>query len=293
MSFLERIEECNKFKESNFYKFFIEHHHVGYIKKKNLYIIKRFHNFFEHHGKKIFLKKEFNNFKKKTFVINAVFNFLLKEKLIKSKHREFFPVFKSFQLKPLLKVQRIVGPFFGFQFFGVHLNGYIKKNHEYFMWIGKRSKKGNFPSDLDQIAAGGLPYNISLKKNLIKESFEEASINKQLILKSKYKGTISYRVETQLGLSRHILFCYDLKLPESFIPKNNDGEIVNFYLLPLKEILKIIKNSRNFKFDCAVVIINFALKKKLIVSNKCQKILNNKSDLKILGKSNNYAEFRI
>ena len=282
MSFVQRLKDCNKYKESNFFKFFINNHHVGFIKKKNLNIINKFPNFFLLKKNEIFLKKEINNFQKRTYAIDQVFNFLLKQKLISSKHREFFPVFKSFKTKPLLKVQRLIGPFFGFQFFGVHLNGFLKKNNKYFMWVGRRTKKGNFPNDLDQIAAGGLPFNVTIKKNLIKESYEEANINKTLILKSKYDGTISYRVETKLGLSRHILFCYNLELPETFVPKNNDGEVINFYLWPIEKILKIIKQSTMFKFDCSIVILLFVLKKKIIQIKKIKEMLNNKSDLKIL-----------
>ena len=282
MSFIQRLKDCNTHKESNFFKFFIDNYHVGFVKKKNLYIINKFPDIFSIKINKIILKKKFNNFKKRTYAINRVFNFLVKEKIISSKHREHFSVFKSFKFKPLLKVQRVIGPFFGFQFFGVHLNGFLKKNDKYFMWVGRRSSNGNFPNDLDQIAAGGLPFNVTIKKNLIKESYEEANIDKKLILKSKYLGTVSYRVETHLGLNRHILFCYNLELPKEFIPKNNDGEITKFYLWPIKKILKIIKESRKFKFDCALVILLFAQNKKIIQINKILKMLNNRSDLRIL-----------
>ena len=285
MSFLQRLKETNKYNESNFFKFYIDEQHIGYIKKKNLKIINKFSNFFIEKKKKIYLKREINNFQKRTNAINKVYNFLIKKKLISSKHKEYFPVFKSFKSKPLLKVQRVIGPFFGFQFFGVHLNGFVKKNDDYFMWVGRRSKKGNFPNDLDQIAAGGLPFNITIKKNLIKECYEEANIDKSLALKSKYQGTISYRVETKIGLSRHILFCYNLELPKSFIPKNNDGEIINFYLWPIKKILNIIKKTRKFKFDCALVILLFVLDLKIVKSNKIKKLLNNKFDLKILNRA--------
>ena len=282
MSFVQRLKDCNKYKESNFFKFFINKYHVGYIKKKNLNIVNKFPKFFILKKNKIFLKKEINSFQKRTYAINQVFLYLLKKKLILSKHREFFPIFKSFKSKPLLKVQRLIGPFFGFQFFGVHLNGFLKKNNKYLMWVGRRTRKGNFPNDLDQIAAGGLPFNITVKKNLIKESYEEANISKTLILKSKYDGTVSYRVETKLGLSRHILFCYNLEFPNDFTPKNNDGEITNFYLWPIEKILKIIKHSRKFKFDCALVILLFVLNKKIIKIKKIKQMLNNKSDLKII-----------
>ena len=284
MSFIQRLKDCNTHKESNFFKFFINNYHVGFIKKKNLNIINKFPEIFSIKANKIILKKEFNNFKKRTYAINRVFNFLVNKKIISAKHREQFPVFKSFKDKPLLKVQRLAGPFFGFQFFGVHLNGFLKKNDKFFMWVGRRSANGNFPKDLDQIAAGGLPFNVTIKNNLIKESYEEANIHKKLILKSKYLGTVSYRVETNLGLSRYILFCYNLELPKDFTPKNNDGEITKFYLWPIEKILKIIKESRKFKFDCALVILLFAQNKKIIQINKILKKLNNKSDLRILKK---------
>ena len=263
MSFLKRIKECNNYNEKNFYKFYISNNHVGYIKKKNLNIIKKYSKYFSLINEKIFLEKKINNFSKRTFVFNEIFNFLIKRKKILSNHREFFPVFSSLKSRPLLKVQRLLGPFFGFQFFGVHLNGFtFDKEGKCMLWVGKRSKKGNFPNDLDQIAAGGLPYNVSIKNNLIKEAFEEANISKYLVKKSKYIGTVSYRVETNLGLSRHILFCYNLELPKNFIPTNNDGEIQKFYLWPIEKILKIIKNTKKFKFDCALVIILFCIKKK-------------------------------
>ena len=282
MSFLKRTKECNNYKKKNFYKFYILNKHIGYIKKKNLDIIKNYKEYFFFDNEKISLDKKINSFSKRTFLFNKIFNLLVKKKKILSKHREFFPVFSSFKSKPLLKVQRLLGPFFGFQFFGVHLNGFIIKDKKYMMWVGKRSKKGNFPNDLDQIAAGGLPYNINVKNNLIKEALEEANINKSLTKKSKYIGTVSYRVETKLGLSRHILFCYDLQLPETFFPQNNDGEIQKFYLWNIDKILKIIKNTKKFKFDCALVILLFSIKKKLIKGKNLFNNLNNNSDLKIL-----------
>ena len=70
----------------------------------------------------------------------------------------------------------------------------------------------------------------------------------------------------------------------NFVPKNNDGEIINFHLWPIEKILKIIKQSRKFKFDCSLVIILFVLNKKIIQIKKIKRMLNNKSDLKILKK---------
>ena len=282
MTFYKRINECNMFNEINYFKFYVKNFHVGYIKKKNLNLIKKFPNILKFDNQKVLLDKKFNNFNKRSLAIDKIFKYLVKEKKITSKHREFFPVFHLFKFKPLLKIQRLLGPFFGIQFFGTHINGFVKKKKKFFMWIGKRSKKGNFPNALDQIVAGGLPYEVSVKKNLIKEAYEEANISKSLITNAKYIGTISYRVENKIGLSRYLLFCYDLELPHNFIPKNNDGEVLRFYLWPIDKILKIIKTSRRFKFDCALVIINYALKKKIINSTKLNSLLNINEDTKIL-----------
>ena len=81
MSFVQRLKDCNKYKESNFFKFFINKYNVGYIKKKNLNIVNKFKNFFILKKNKIFLKKEINSFQKRTYAINQVFLYLLKKKI--------------------------------------------------------------------------------------------------------------------------------------------------------------------------------------------------------------------
>ena len=122
MTFQRRINECNTFNKINFFKFYVNNFHVGYIKKKNLNLIKKFSNILKFDNQKVFLDIKFSSFNKRTLAINKIFKYLVKQKIIKSKHREFFPVFHLFKLRPLLKIQRAFGPFFGIQFFGTHLN---------------------------------------------------------------------------------------------------------------------------------------------------------------------------
>ena len=78
MSFVQRLKDCNKYKESNFFKFFINKYHVGFIKKKNLNIVNKFPKFFILKKNKIFLKKEINSFQKRTNAINQVFLYALR-----------------------------------------------------------------------------------------------------------------------------------------------------------------------------------------------------------------------
>ena len=46
------------------------------------------------------------------------------------------------------------------QAYGVHMNGYVEKDGQKLLWIGKRSQmKPTYPGMLDHLAAGGLVRN--------------------------------------------------------------------------------------------------------------------------------------
>lgn len=81
-------------------------------------------------------------------------------------------------------LERAAAPYFGIKAYGVHMNGYVEKDGEKFLWIGKRSDvKQTYPGMLDHLVAGGLPYGISCKENIIKECEEEAGIPRSISTK--------------------------------------------------------------------------------------------------------------
>lgn len=54
------------------------------------------------------------------------------------------------------QMERAAVPMFGVKAYGVHVNGYVIKGDEMFMWVAKRSPtKQTWPSKLDHIVAGG------------------------------------------------------------------------------------------------------------------------------------------
>lgn len=59
------------------------------------------------------------------------------------------------------------------------------------------------------------------------------------------------------GLCDDVVFCFDLELPPDFRPENRDGEVEEFYLWPLERVREVISESCDFKFNCALVIIDF------------------------------------
>ena len=71
-------------------------------------------------------------------------------KVLKGWRNEHYYVRTKFSEEALLKIERSGVSIFGFKSYGCHINGYIKKDDQYFMWIPRRSKtKPTYPGMLD------------------------------------------------------------------------------------------------------------------------------------------------
>ena len=77
-------------------------------------------------------------------------------------------------------------------------------------------------------------------------------------------GLVSYRCERPEGLRDDDLFCFDLELPADFTPKNTDGEVEAFSLWPIEKVAERVRETEDFKFNCALVIIDFFIRHGLI-----------------------------
>ncbi|PIE42091.1 MAG: DUF4743 domain-containing protein [Gammaproteobacteria bacterium] len=174
---------------------------------------------------------------------------------------EYYTVADKYNDEPLFLLERSALPFLGVIGYGVHVNGYVEQADGLFMWVAKRSStKPTAPGKLDQIAAGGQPYAISTTENVIKECEEEASIPESLARKAVPVSTISYWYDRSIGMRQDVIFNYDLRLPLDFKPQVNDDEVDCFKLYSMPEVLDIIANTRQFKLNSAVVIIDFAIR---------------------------------
>jgi hypothetical protein len=102
--------------------------------------------------------------------------------------------------------------------------------------------------------------NIGLRENMIKEAWEEASIPREMAEQVRAVGAITYALETTTGFRPDIIFNFDLWLPESFSPVNTDGEVEDFYLWPIERVLETVRDTDQFKFNCALVIMDFLIR---------------------------------
>lgn len=174
---------------------------------------------------------------------------------------EPFPVKASVTDPTRFVMERTLTAPLGCLTFGVHLNGYVRTRNGIELWVAKRSQhKPTFPGKLDNMVGGGQPAGLSLFENLLKECFEEAGISETQASQSMATGTISYRHTDGRGLKRDILYCYDLELPDSFVPVCQDGEVESFERLPIDVVLSMIETTDAFKYNCNLVIIDFAIR---------------------------------
>lgn len=178
---------------------------------------------------------------------------------------EAYPVTAAGRDQALCEIDRAFASHFGIRSFGQHLNAYVRKDEDLLMWIGTRaSDRAIFPGALDNMVAGGLPADIPLMENLIKESEEEAGLPEYLARQAIPVGLISYTRVTGRGLRPDVLYCYDLELPSDFVPQNRDGEVERFQLLPVEEVMEIVRSTDDFKLNCNLVVIDFLVRHGLI-----------------------------
>ncbi len=266
MALIDRVYELNRRIENRiYYRLYVNGIALGFVDEQifadlpsDLFIL-------NHQNKRIDMAFEINqrpDFEKR---LEDFFRNYFVKKGFSGWRDEKYAVRKNFADKTLFLLERAALSFLGLTGYGVHINGYVRKGDELLMWVAKRSStKPTSPGKLDQIAAGGQPYNISVWENVIKECEEEASIPRNLAIKAKPVSCLTYFYDMDIGMRPDVIFNYDLQLPEDFIPHVNDDEVESFQLYPMEELLTLISEQRVFKLNSAVVIIDFAIRHGII-----------------------------
>ena len=163
---------------------------------------------------------------------------------------------------PLFLIDRSAVQAFGFSAVGVHVNGYVQRPDGLHVWIAERAAgRHSYPGMLDNMVAGGQPAGLSLMENVVKEAGEEAGIPSALAGAASPAGAVTYCLETEAGLRPDILYVYDLELPAGFQPRNSDGEVACFELWPADRLAETVRDTRRFKFNCNLVIIDFLIRR--------------------------------
>ncbi|XP_018431279.1 PREDICTED: nudix hydrolase 24, chloroplastic-like, partial [Nanorana parkeri] len=93
---------------------------------------------------------------------------------------------------PLFSMERAATPLLGAPQYGVHVNGYVDRGGEIFMWVARRAlSKATYPGKLDHLAAGGISAGCGVWETLLKECREEACVPESLAATARPCGTVS------------------------------------------------------------------------------------------------------
>jgi 8-oxo-dGTP pyrophosphatase MutT (NUDIX family) len=160
------------------------------------------------------------------------------------------------------RIDRSAAIAFGIAFRGVHLNAYVPTAKGTIgMWLARRSKTSHsFPGKLDNLVAGGLSAGMTPSTVLQKEASEEAGIEAELILMAKQVCRMNYLLDTDVGFVDGTMEVFELELPATFKPKNQDSSVEGFLLCDLRLLEHLILKDA-LKPNCALVAFDFLLRR--------------------------------
>ena len=261
MVFSDHIRACNNHDPGKYIPFVIDGQTVGWVRPDFARQLARWHEVMELQPGLLRLATPPGEVEARSRPLAGVLGEMAAQGLMSPLLGELFPVTPDERDRQMLLIDRAAVPFFGVRAFGQHINAFVRDGDGIRIWVARRAAdRIRFPGKLDQLVAGGLPWKISLEKNLVKECWEEAGIPENMALGAVFTGTVTYVAETDKGLKPDTIYCYDLELPGDFEPVCTDGEVEEFYLWSLERVVKTVRDTNEFKLNCNLVIIDFLIR---------------------------------
>lgn len=259
--YLRHVAACNPPIDEPFRPWLIDGRVVGWMRPRIADELRRYPQVFRVGDSAVQLVAGLDGFDARSAALDDVARGLADDGVIPPHQSEPYAVTPGGRELALCVVDRAAAAAFGVRAFGQHVNGYVRCADGIRMWLGRRSRdRLLFPGALDNMVAGGLPYGLELEENLVKECAEEAGLDAALSRTAVPTGAVSYVRAAPRGLRRDVLYCYDLALPEDFVPRNTDGEVEEFLSLPLAEVAAIVHETDDFKPNCNLVVIDFLIR---------------------------------
>ena len=166
----------------------------------------------------------------------------------------------------LARTERAASRFWGTLTFGAHANGWVagaggRPSH---LWIARRSStKATDPGLFDNLIGGGVPDGQSPRETLVREGWEEAGLLPAHLAAARPGRVIGLRRDIPEGLQHEWLHAFDVELPPGLIPRNQDGEVQEFRLMPVAEALELAA-AGEMTVDAALVTMDFAMRQRLL-----------------------------
>ena len=261
MGYREIIEECNRHDLGKFRRFMVAGQAMGWVRHDLADRLVEFPRTFVVSEDAVAMHPDLTTAEARTQGFQAAAEIMEKTWGTPKLRGELYPVARRWGQVPLMLMDRAMVVVFGVPSHGVHVNGLVRRDDGLHLWIGSRAlDKAVAPGKLDNMIAGGQPYNLSLQENLVKEAAEEADVDESLARTARPVGLITYVREDDWGLRPDVMFCFDLEVPQDFNPRNTDGEITHFTLMPVDRVARLVRDTLDFKLNVNLVIIDFLVR---------------------------------
>ncbi|XP_070696111.1 thiamin pyrophosphokinase 2 [Pempheris klunzingeri] len=250
-------------------RFEIDGAQVGWVPPRVAPLLSRYPEVFSPpRGGAVSLCPSLDSYRRRSEAVDAVLQAVRQEDshtCLRGWRDEKYSVMPKFSDPPLMWMERAATSLFGVTRYGVHINGYtVGDGGEVSMWLARRSPtKQTYPGLLDNVAAGGLAAGVGIKHTAVKECQEEACIPAAIAEKARPVSTISYTYEDEEGVFAETQFAFDLELPVEFRPRVGDGEVQDFYLLPIDKVKELLATD-DFKPNSAMVALDFLIRHSVI-----------------------------
>jgi hypothetical protein len=246
---------------TSYRRFTIDGIHVGWVMPDFALALARFPHVFHVDEAAVSLQPRLGDFAARSAAVAEVMEALRHEGLIPGWRNELYAVAQDFHDAPLLQVERATTTLLGTLAYCVNLNGFTGQGWGMKLWIARRADtKPVDPGMLDIVVSGGHPMGILPWDNLMKECHEEAGIPRDVAARACPVGLITLAVLIGGHMRIGLQFNYDLELPADFLPRNTDGEVAEFMLMPVGEVIERLKTADEFSYDVALVLIDFLIR---------------------------------
>ncbi|MBM3533689.1 MAG: DUF4743 domain-containing protein [Alphaproteobacteria bacterium] len=270
MALIDHIRRCNSYRPEDFVSWSIEDKIAGYVRRELRGTLAGYRGLFTDGGD-LRLDPRHADAAARSEALREASERLHRAGIVHRLTEERYPVLAGGE--EVATLPRGAAAVLGIVASGCHVNGFVRRRDGIHLWIGRRAASRPYPGKLDNFVAGGQPAGLSVVDNLIKECAEEAGVPEALARGAVPVGIVSYVMATEPGmggdgLNRHALHCFDLELPDGFQPVSADGEVAEFRLLPAAEVQAIVESGHSFKFNCALVIIDFLIRHGILSPNR-------------------------
>ena len=258
---LRWVQRCHNYHLNQFRPFYVAGYKVGWILPEDLPLFEQSPALFAVESERVELLGEPSSPKERSAQLDVVLRQWRDQGYINGWRDEHYLISDG-EGTPLFSVERSATALLGVLNLGVHLNGFVRRTDGIWLWMARRARnRPRYPGKLDQMVAGGMTAYQSPQQVMKRECQEEAGVPMTLAETLKSVGLVTLCHHNSKGqLRREIIYTYDLELPETFQPCNQDGEVEEFQLMPIAEVMRLVAETDDIKTNCNLVVLDFLVR---------------------------------